>query len=296
MARQNGTSHSAPAALVGQALLLYVLFAQLSAFLGWGIQQLFPTGAIFHALIACFRALAAFLPAFLFLRHGMKQYCIPFPGKKGRFPIATILPFFLAFSLLLNVASSLLYGVVQQTLGWQVPSGGSLPDTPAARVLAFLGSCVLVPLAEELLFRGAVQTTLRSYGSGSAVLFASLAFTFLHANWWEIPTILLLSLFLGYTAETCRSVWPGVVLHACNNVLAFVAAAAGQALSPAFWGIFLGCILLWGAVAAVYLYRRRLTKMLRPLFFTHWGQMLRTPALVAAMVVIALQFAVYLLG
>jgi len=84
---------------------------------------------------------------------------------------------------------------------------------------------VVVPLFEEVLFRGWLQSGLRSSLLGIvgepgarmlAVVTASAIFTAVHPPFTWIP-ILFLGLLLGLLYEHTRSLWPGVVLHGVHN-------------------------------------------------------------------------------
>lgn len=102
-------------------------------------------------------------------------------------------------------------------------------DTVALK-LAFLQLCIAAPLAEEAVFRGAVQGALQELG-GAAVLLQAIAFAWMHGSVAQQIYALTLGAALGWLARRTKSVWPGVALHCLNNILVFVFLLAQNAAS-----------------------------------------------------------------
>ena len=74
---------------------------------------------------------------------------------------------------------------------------------------------------EEFLCRGYIQTRLsRRWGSLRAVLIASLLFGILHFDVVHSTMAFFIGLYLGFLAERTGSIWPGIVCHALNNIIA----------------------------------------------------------------------------
>lgn len=88
----------------------------------------------------------------------------------------------------------------------------------------------LVPLLEEILFRGFLQTYLRqSLGSLGAILSASAVFALFHysasqggSNLEILGSLFVLSCFLGFLFERQASLWASVGLHAFFNLVSIV--------------------------------------------------------------------------
>ena len=83
---------------------------------------------------------------------------------------------------------------------------------------------LLAPLAEELVFRGAVLRALLSWhpshwvGIGVSALF----FALVHGNPAQMPHAFLIGLLLGWMYYRTASILPGVVYHWVNNSIAYV--------------------------------------------------------------------------
>ena len=82
--------------------------------------------------------------------------------------------------------------------------------------IGFLYIIVIGPIFEELIFRGAVQGTLRRFGENFAILFSSLFFGFYHMLIMQIPFGFVLGLLLGYVASRW-SLRAAIALHIVIN-------------------------------------------------------------------------------
>lgn len=87
--------------------------------------------------------------------------------------------------------------------------------------LTALRLCLAAPLAEELVFRGVVQSFLQPLGSGGAVMVQALLFAMQHGSAAAMVYALCMGLVLGWMRQRTGSVLPGIVLHIINNLLVF---------------------------------------------------------------------------
>ncbi len=82
--------------------------------------------------------------------------------------------------------------------------------------------CIVIGLVpgfcEEFLFRGAIQSNCRPFGRTVAILVSSLLFSLMHQNIGQSIYTFVAGLFLGLVYEMTGSIWPGVILHASNNI------------------------------------------------------------------------------
>ena len=97
-----------------------------------------------------------------------------------------------------------------------------LPAPPggAARLVRV---CLLAPLAEEGVFRGAVQRRAQPLGRGQAILLQAVLFAVQHKGPAGMAYALVCGLVLGTLRSRTGSVWPGMLLHTLNNLLVFAA-------------------------------------------------------------------------
>lgn len=94
----------------------------------------------------------------------------------------------------------------------------SIPAWQAASFFALAG--LLIPLFEELFWRGIVLTAmLRSGSAALAIIVSSLLFAATHIGVPDsVPAIFFLGLGLGYAYYRTRSLWASVVMHAVFNL------------------------------------------------------------------------------
>ncbi len=87
--------------------------------------------------------------------------------------------------------------------------------------------CVLVPVGEEVFFRGFVFRTLRRWGLPAATLVSALYFGAVHQQIVHFLPIMLLGAVLALLLERTGSLVPGIVVHGVNNLVAVLAVLYG---------------------------------------------------------------------
>jgi membrane protease YdiL (CAAX protease family) len=105
----------------------------------------------------------------------------------------------------------------------QVQSVGNTSVYGVDRLVAFATLVVVVPLAEELLFRGFLYGRLR----GARVPFwlsavvVSVVFGAMHGQWNVGIDVFCLSMVATYLREHTGTIWPGLTMHMIKNLIAF---------------------------------------------------------------------------
>lgn len=90
---------------------------------------------------------------------------------------------------------------------------------PLSLMVSLLVIGILVPIAEELLFRGVIQTFLtRRWGAFWGILVSSLWFALMHVDIALLAPLFVIGLGLGYLRHRFQSLWGAVLLHAMNNL------------------------------------------------------------------------------
>lgn len=78
---------------------------------------------------------------------------------------------------------------------------------------------VLGPLAEELFFRGYVQTRLcRRWGTWGGICATSALFGIIHVDRVQVMAAFFMGLYLGWLAQRSRSIRPGIAAHVAVNL------------------------------------------------------------------------------
>jgi len=99
------------------------------------------------------------------------------------------------------------------------------------KVLVTVSVVVFAPLAEEMFFRGLVQSMLRRYLGRPwlAVALTSAAFAAMHLQYWHtMPALFALGIALGYNYERCGRLYPAILIHALFNAVNLAAWNAPQ--------------------------------------------------------------------
>jgi len=143
--------------------------------------------------------------------------------------LLAIMPVVLAMIILTTLVGKIIVGP-----GFEMPQHDELKQIIAysqwqVRAIIVVTAVVIVPFTEELIFRGMLQTLLRSFivRPWPAVILASLVFVVFHANPQHWPALFMLSLCLGYAYEKSGSLFRSIFIHSLFNALS-VFAALGQ--------------------------------------------------------------------
>ncbi len=151
-------------------------------------------------------------------------------------------PRFLMLAIAIGLAAPLLGGLLTAVLAHGKTVTQNIQDLgahtpPALRVALVVVVTSLGPLVEELLFRGVLLSALlRRWGIGWSLAISALLFALVHLpsmqwQWYALPDLVLLALALAWLRMRSGSLWPAVLAHGVNNLLAVAAwfVAAGSA-------------------------------------------------------------------
>jgi membrane protease YdiL (CAAX protease family) len=126
------------------------------------------------------------------------------------------------------------------------------PDKLVQRVSLMLAAAVLVPIAEEAFFRGALFVGVRRRsGASQAALVTAVCFTLSHAEPRIWPALSLVALTLSLARQWTGSLLPSILLHAAFNATTLIVTfshpeALLEAPSPAVVWTVLGTALSLG--------------------------------------------------
>lgn len=197
--------------LVGMLAILLVGGAMQQAHFGWG---LLATELMLGALALLWVRLTR-LP----WRETLRLH-----AASGR---AVALAFVMGVALWL--VDSWLGGVTVALMGYDPPvPPGIYPQSVGAAALIFVGMALGAPLGEELFFRGYMQRAYERMRPVVAIVLVAVLFALFHMSLVGLPPRLPIALALGYVAWRSGSLWPGVALHAANNMMSvFLLALVG---------------------------------------------------------------------
>ena len=91
-----------------------------------------------------------------------------------------------------------------------------------ALALMFLSTAIIPALVEELLFRGAILSSIRPYSESGAILISALLFGLMHQTPYQLFYTTALGVILGILRVKTGSIWAGVLVHFFNNFLSVI--------------------------------------------------------------------------
>ncbi len=179
----------------------------------------------------------------LYFARGLRGFGFRLRGAGRDFYIALlnlygIWPVVLASILLTDYAARQIYGP-----DWQIEQHEQIQILLKhphfiLRVILFVVTVGIVPVFEEMLFRGLIQSKLRSYlgRPWAAVAVTSVAFAVVHGNISHWPALFVLSMCMGYSYERSGSLLRPIFIHAFfNGIMLTLAMFEGQAQAAALW-------------------------------------------------------------
>lgn len=128
-----------------------------------------------------------------------------------------------ALGVLVNLAVVLLYVWISgDTADPQAAlMGVALKGSALQFVLMLLMGGLVVPIGEELLFRGILFAWLRRWGLPLSVTLSALAFGLFHGFSIVFFTAAILGAMLALLYEWSGSLWPPIIAHSANNLFSF---------------------------------------------------------------------------
>lgn len=122
-------------------------------------------------------------------------------------------------------------------------------------VLILLSAVILAAIVEETIFRGFLQQAFEEHLDVTrGVIYASLAWTLIHANLYASIQIFLFGFFLGWLAWRTNSIYPSMIGHALNNTIAiwYINADHSEPIPIYEWGDHVSPFLLIFGIGIAY--------------------------------------------
>ena len=225
-------------------LLLIALWIVCTA-LGIGIVSLIPNMADWQDTLAMYivRAAAGLIVIAFIIAVGKKMFArrlagfglspknIPNDFASAIINLIAVLPLVIAIMYLVGYFGELFYGKE-----FQMQTNEGLTDLVAhpqlwAKLAVSIFAVLIVPVFEEFLFRGLLQTTLRNHNitPWPAIFLTSAIFAILHPG-THFPAIFALSVCFGYAYEKSGSLFRPIFAHMVFNAINITATWFAQPL------------------------------------------------------------------
>ena len=129
--------------------------------------------------------------------------------------------------------------------------------------IGIISICILAPLGEEAVFRGAIERHLleKNWKPWLAILVSALFFAVAHFNFTQGLTAIILGILLGWVYYRTRNLWPCIFIHAVNNTTATVLGFISEDAIETTSSLPIDIAWLVGAIALVYFAIRQFNKM-----------------------------------
>jgi membrane protease YdiL (CAAX protease family) len=195
------------------------------------LQELFAFVGQYRVGISVSSLVAIILPVYALLRRigpgFAKQLCIALPRPPQ-------LAFVTLATLMSVVVADQIYVIGQQfspVPEEYIESINELrPSSAWTLVLAIVGLCVMVPIAEEFVFRGMIQQIfMRNMGPAIGFLLSGLIFGAVHLNAHLLVSISFFGVFLGYVFYATGNLTYSIVAHSLFNAVALLQLTIGGA-------------------------------------------------------------------
>lgn len=155
-------------------------------------------------------------------------------------PVLMLLP-------LIVLLDTSLIGVLEAVFPVSAWEQRAFESMVAPTLAAFVATCVIAPVVEEMLFRGILlRAFLQQYPRGAAIGYSALFFGAAHMNVYQFVLAFWIGLLLGWLYERSRSLVPCIVLHAAVNVTAVLSGAGSNSAE----GVDLSTVSVAGWLAA----------------------------------------------
>ena len=153
----------------------------------------------------------------------------------GTEPVPTyepVSPFLYVFVIVAGLAASLIGNNILFLSGLMQSSEAYVETTEALIkgnfILELIGLGILIPICEELIFRGLMYSRIREFLPVTyAAVLCSVCFAFSHGNIVQGLFAFFLGLLMIYLLERYHSLWAPILFHATSNILAVVQGEKG---------------------------------------------------------------------
>ena len=173
--------------------------------------------ASFLGVLSIISVIIAFIPVLIYRGNQFFQYDLKVENKK--FTLKTII---IGFAVVLAVNNAL--GLFANVLEFGLNAIGftaadALEDLEILNQSApamIIYTCIIAPVFEEFLYRGAVLRSFEKYGRRFAIIVSATLFGLMHGNFYQIFMAAGIGIILGYFA-TEYSIKLTIILHMINN-------------------------------------------------------------------------------
>ncbi|MCK5811271.1 MAG: CPBP family intramembrane metalloprotease [Clostridiales bacterium] len=206
------------------------------------------------------------LPAIIFILIFKKDIKVNLKLKKINWIHSLIIVvtmwFMIPVSLSLSFISAIIVRFIfQKNILPDIPVPGDVPSL----LLSIIVIGLFAAICEEILFRGALWSSVEKIGLRKSMILISLVFTLFHFNFEKIAGVFVLSIVICYIVYRTNSIFAGILAHFTNNATAVLfsygvlkSLPEGMETSSDFSTIFnqdlsfiIGTLIIFGIIAII---------------------------------------------
>lgn len=188
------------------------------------------------ALYACIMLLfSQIIPIIVFAKRKYASYSFKFADRfDSSFSVKKLFMWAAVASvgcLLIEVMNVFNFPILEE---WDKALFGEEPEVETSTlvtIIEFFSVCIFAPLAEEAVFRGAIERRLleKNWNHWYAIIISAVIFALAHMSVYPfISPFIIVICWLYYRT---RNLWPGILMHAVFNTIASVAQVVGEFVS-----------------------------------------------------------------
>lgn len=188
------------------------------------------------ALYACIMLLfSQIIPIILFAKRKYASYSFQFANRfDSSFSVKKLFMWAAVASvgcLLIEVMNVFNFPILEE---WDKALFGEEPEVETSTmvtIIEFFSVCIFAPLAEEAVFRGAIERRLleKNWNHWYAIIISAVIFAMAHMSVYQfISPFIIVICWLYYRT---RNLWPGILMHVVFNTIASVAQVVGEFVS-----------------------------------------------------------------
>ena len=188
------------------------------------------------ALYACIMLLfSQIIPIILFAKRKYASYSFKFANRfDSSFSVKKLFMWAAVASvgcLLIEVMNVFNFPILEE---WDKALFGEEPEVDTSTMVTIIeifSVCIFAPLAEEAVFRGAIERRLleKNWNHWYAIIISAVIFAVAHMSIYQfISPFIIVICWLYYRT---RNLWPGILMHVVFNTIASVAQVVGEFVS-----------------------------------------------------------------
>lgn len=234
----------------GAALILYIIvqYAMVLLLEVFASVELYTENELFQCAFDIILTIFGMYLPFAFMGKKMQKISRipdPVPLGKPESPFITFLAVVagLGLCMIANYVTSFIT-VFMSVFGFKLSSPDlAMPTGILGVTLTVARIAVVAAVVEELSHRGYVMGNLRKYGDVFAITMSAFVFAFMHGNLIQAPFALVAGFGLGYFSVKTNSLWTGIIIHFCNNLISVSVSYLTDIVDENILNAIYGCLI-----------------------------------------------------